>query len=136
MGQLYLYLLSTHNKDTLGFLLPARRQTHVQVLLRQVILDKLRMTPPANSSRETTQLAHPVKELKHIKFLTFYGSVQKADITHCHKYAVKDQFLPHWFTVLCSRALTPLVETSYLLLVLLGKACILIQLQVLHVFHS
>ena len=52
------------------------------------------MTPPAKSSRETTKLAHPVTELKHIKFLTFYGSVQKADIIHCHKHAVKGQFPP------------------------------------------
>jgi hypothetical protein len=27
-------LISTHNKDTLGFHLPVRRQTYVQVLLR------------------------------------------------------------------------------------------------------
>jgi len=52
------------------------------------------MTPPAKSSRETTKLAHPVKGPKHNKFLTFYGSVQKSDIKHCHKYAVKGQFPP------------------------------------------
>ena len=86
--------ISTHIKDTLGFLLPVRRQTYVQVLLRWVILDKLGMTPPAKSSRETTKLAHPVKGPKHNKFLTFYGSVQKSDIKHCHKYAVKGQFPP------------------------------------------
>jgi hypothetical protein len=44
---------------------------------------------PAKSTRETTKLAHPVKEIKHTKFLTFYGSVHKADIIHCQKYAVK-----------------------------------------------